>query len=71
MVINLSLGNLAHPCNSNSEALTPYDSYAGKGLVTCAAMGNDNYSSAHAKLVLENVGDEGYILLEPNNYRLN
>ena len=71
MVINLSLGNLAHPCNSNSEALTPYDSYAGKGLVTCAAMGNDNYSSTHAKLVLENVGDEGYILLEPNNYRLN
>ena len=66
MAINLSLGTYDHPCNSNSESVTPYDAYAGKGLVTCAAMGNENGDELHAKVQLDNVGDEGYIVLTPN-----
>ena len=66
MAINLSLGAYSHPCNSNSESIAPYNSYAGKGLVTCAAMGNENGDQLHAKVTLTNVGDEGYIVLTPN-----
>ena len=66
IAINLSLGSYVHPCNSNSENITPYDTYAGKGMVTCAAMGNENEDKIHAKVQLENVGDEGYIALYPN-----
>lgn len=66
IAINLSLGAYDHPCNSNSEAITPYDTYAGKGMVTCAAMGNENGDKLHAKVQLENVGDEGYIAFTPN-----
>ena len=66
IAINLSLGSYDHPCNSNSESITPYDTYAGKGMVTCAAMGNENGDKLHAKVKLENVGDEGYIAFTPN-----
>ena len=71
MVINASLGDYFHPCNSNSEMIYPFNTYAGKGLVTCAAMGNENEKDVHAKVVLENVGDEGYIILDPNTYMPN
>ena len=71
MVINASLGDYFHPCNSNSEMIYPFNTYAGKGLVTCAAMGNEYETQIHAKVVLENVGDEGYIILDPNTYMPN
>ena len=71
MVINASLGDYFHPCNSNSEMIYPFNTYAGKGLVTCAAMGNEYNTKIHAKVVLENVGDEGYIILDPNTYMPN
>ena len=35
-------------------------------MVTCAAMGNENEDKIHAKVQLENVGDEGYIAFFPN-----
>ncbi|MGN1354461.1 MAG: S8 family peptidase [Alloprevotella sp.] len=64
MVVNISMGNYIHSANSRSEDFISLESLPEKGVIYCAAMGNENEDDIHVMDTLKNVGDTTYFLME-------
>ena len=64
MVVNISLGSYGYPGHSRSDLIRVFEPLPEKGIIYCAAMGNENEDRIHVMDTLKNVGDSKYFLME-------